>query len=752
MDHEPRATSGNRRTSRRTVISGALALVLLGAAQVTFAPAVEDGSGLVKVPTFRAPDRNLFRGSEQVLASYLMMAAPLANDIVGDRSARNFGFMSGGWWRPRDVQSESNARIMEHVATLSWFYSNERTWNPLYRSVALLPRLEAAVEYYTSLQLEDGSYPEYQGQSSLAATAFGIVAQADTYEALRKMRVAGHSVQRLRESIERAVVWFMNQNAAHWAPPVQVFNQVAAGLVGAQRALQVLGDYPLGQASINERIRYLCEDGQASAGFMHEPLGVDFGYNFTVAMPDLAWLYTATMHPDIVPLVKKYMDFMSYAVLPEPGSNDLWHIPALHARNVTTVVSHPADDISDRAALAKVFLGAVPSIALFLPTREAKDAARAKFESSPEPIPVLDKPDTSPRTWMYGLIAPDGPTRDARDAVEQQLPVLTSERFSKIEDGSMEDQYLFVRRPSYYVASIFGTWIKTYKSTRQLGTLWSPTLGTILVGTNNPKAAEGWETLGPGGEFSTRQSSSTSEYFDSRTSTESQEIDALQVREKTTLFAQRAQSDAGSSEYTVGWGYWDQGIRFTFLTEREGECTQRLPILLKDGDTLTMSDGTTFSFGNNGREVLTSSLVLKRDGGRVLFDLGPKDLRVFITPTGSEMSGGEIHRVGALFETQLVVNTVFLEDSPTEPMQAEAHRHSNGDVSIRITIYPPGEKSVSQVRITGTGLGSEIDLPEPGFQVLERTITPRQTGATTVTVKAYSEDGSGVGEITATIR
>ncbi|VXC45225.1 conserved hypothetical protein [Pseudoclavibacter sp. 8L] len=753
MDDPGQATPVERRLSRRTFMYSVLgAGGLAVGSYIAFAPEAGDGRALAKVPMFAAPSRRLFDDREQVLAPYLMTVAPMANDVVDDPDAEAFGFMAGGWWRPVDAQTKTNSRIMEQVATLAWFCANQRDWNPLYQSTALLARLEAAVGYYTSLQLEDGSYPEQEGNSSLAATAFGLTAQADAYEALVALGVSGPTTLQLRGSIERAVAWFMNKDADHWAPPVILFNQVAAGLVGAQRALQVLSQAPVDQSAISERIAFLCANGQASAGFFHEPYGVDFGYNFTVAMPDIAWLLTQTNHPDLVPLVTRYMDFMQYAVLPEPGSGSLWHIPALHVRNVTTVVSRPRNDLSDRAALARVLLSSVPSIALFLSTSEEKAQARSDFRSASDPIRPLPKRETSPRTWMYGRLAPDGPSKKERDAVEAGLPVLTAERFSKLENGSAHEQYLFVRRPSYFVASVFGFWIKTYKSTRQLGTLWSPTLGTILVGTNNPTAAEGWETLGPAGEFSTRQSSSTSEYFDSRTSTESQKIDALKVREKTTLFAQRAQSDAGSSEYTVGWGYWDQGLRFTFLTQREGECTQRLPILLKDGDTLTMSDGSTFSSGDDGREVLTSSLVLNRDGGRVLFDLGLKDLRVFITPTGNEMSGGEIHRVGVLFETQIAVNTVFLEENPSEPMQAEAHRHSNGDVSIRITVYPPGEKSISQIRITGTGLGTEIDLPEPGFQVLERTITPRRAGATTITVNAYSQDGSGIGEITAKIR
>lgn len=741
------------RVSRRSLIRGALSIGGLAAlSHVALAPEAVADTALAKVPSFAAPSRRLFLDNEQVLARYLMTTVPMANDIVDDPDDEFYGFMGGGWWRDEATQTKQNSRIMEHVATLAWFYANQRDWNPLYRSATLLARLEASIGYYTSLQLSDGSYPEHRGNSSLAATTFGIVAQAETYEALRKRGDSQKSRERLRLSMVKAVNWFMDEQAAHWLSPVAYFNQVAAGLVGAQRALQVLGAPPVDQAAINERISYLCAEGQAPAGFLHEPFGVDFGYNFTVTMPDLAWLYTQTQHPDIVPLVTRYMDFMQYAVLPEPGTGGLWHIPALHVRNIMTGVSRSAQDLLDRGAMAKALLPAVPSIALFLPTAEEKVAARIAFAEAGQPIRAFDNADTSPRTWMYGVLAPEGPAKASRDAVEAQLPVLTSERFSKLEDGSKNDQYLFVRRPSYYVASVFGYWTGGDRSTRQLGTLWNPTLGTILVGTNDPDNPEGWETVGPGGAFTTRKSSSTSQYFDSRTSAPTRVIDAAGVRQKTTLLAQRTQSAAGVGEYVTGWGYWDQGVRFAFITQRAGDCTQRLPLLLKGADSLTFSDGSTFTAGDAGRAAQTSSIVLNRNGARVLFDFGPSTLRTFLRPTGREMSGGQIHRVGVIFQSQIVVNTVFLTDVPGEPVQAEAHRHSNNEVSLRVTVYPAVAKAVAQLRVTGDGVSEVIDVAAAGFQVVERTLTPDRAGATQLTINAHAADGSLIGGTTAAVR
>ncbi|WP_160071873.1 hypothetical protein [Pseudoclavibacter sp. 8L] len=713
------------------------------------------------------------------MAKYLMTVQGIANDIVDDDD-ETYGFMAGMRWRPQDERNQhpGNARVMEHVVTLSHVYAFWTKWNKGYNESPrgyvndpnLLKRLEAAIRHYCNLQLVapddpaiNGGYPEYKdrpGVPSLAATTFGMVAQADTYYALRSRGVAEASRVKLRVSLVRAANWFMNQSASHWNTPIYAFNQVAAGLVGVQRTLQVLNPGTLSwtQADIDERTAFLCANGQAPAGFLHEPYGADFGYNFTVTMPDLAWLHRETGHSSIVPLVQRYVEFMRHAVIREPDTGTLSHVPALHVRNVVRNLDRDPADLQDRGALAKHFLEHVPDIALFFPTLEEKNAARKSFKENPSAVTELDptKISTSPRTWMYGLLAPDGPPQATRAQVEANLPLLTNDRFTKIEDGSKNDQYLFVRRPSYYAVSVFGDWIETYRSTRQLGTLWNPAMGTVLVGTNDPESPEGWETLGPLSTFSTRQSSSTSQFFDNRTSAAGQ-INVAAVRSKTGLFSQRTQSVAGLPDYVTGWGYWDQGLRFTFRTQMAGSCTQRLPLLLKNGDTITFSDGTVFVPGNADLEVQATSFVLARGGKRVLFSYGPTARRTLIKrnpspPPVADIADGTIHRVGVLFETQIDVNIVFLNDVASEPVQAEAHRRGSSEVSLRATVYPASPKAVAELRISGTGVSNTLVLSASGFQVFERTLSQVPAATTALLVAAHASDGSLTGSTTIEIR
>lgn len=754
MDGSIDGSRAGRDWSRRAFVQAAVGAGL-GAVVIPLSSALAVAAGgLPLVQQVASPVRADFAPEEQVFARYLMSAAPMANDIVD--GGPHHGFMGGGWWRPVSTQTFTNARIMEHTATLAWFYANERSWNSrsggLYRNPALLSRLEAAIAYYTSLQFPDGSYPEYEGRPSLAATTFGIVAQADAYEALRKFGVSYDGRLQLRESMERAVTWFMNPGAAHWAPPIPYFNQVLAGLVGAQRSLQVLANPSTDQLQINERIEFLCRHGVAPAGFPHEPLGVDFGYNFTVALPDAAWLYLQTQHPSLLRLAENYIGFARLSVISEPDGGPISHVPSLHSRNTVGSLSRPAEDLNDRAALAKVFLDAVPGIATFFATREEKAAARSAFAASTQPVRALTKPDTSPRTWMYGRIAPDGPSQAQRDEADRSLPALIHERFTKIGRGSVGDEYVFARRPFYYAVGAFGGYDGRNLSTRQLGTLWSPRMGTTLVGTNDANLPEGWETVGPRQGFSTRKAATSVRYFAGRTSSDPV-IDAARAETLTGLFAQRTESAEGSAQFATGWGYWDRGLRFTFITEQTGECVQRIPLLLKPGDEVTFSDGSRFVEGAASAEFLASSFTLRRGGDSMLISYGPSPLRTVVRTSGAGIAGGAIHRVGIIFESRIDIHIAFLGGADISQVLAEAHGFADGRVALRAVLGRSISASAAELRIIGAGTPVSVDLRGgvADYRAIERTLTPA-TAPSSLTLEAYDAGGARIMRSSVSVR
>src|SRR4051812_24335536 len=132
-----------------------------------------------------APDRHAFAPAEQRFAPYLATLAPLVNDINDTDDPALYGHFGGGWWRT--PTGPTNARVQEHVFTLSWFYASSRRWNPYFHDKALLAALDAAIGHYLYLQHPDGSFPEYNvDEHGLAPTGFGIGYLAKTLRNLRQ--------------------------------------------------------------------------------------------------------------------------------------------------------------------------------------------------------------------------------------------------------------------------------------------------------------------------------------------------------------------------------------------------------------------------------------------------------------------------------------------------------------------------------------------------------------------------------------
>lgn len=733
------------------MVGGALGAALALAAQVAF-PTIADapGSPRVRLPRVTAaasPLRSEFADSEQVFARYLISLPDMANDIVDD-DPTTYGFMGGGWWRPTGADDPRNSRVMEHVATLAWFYSTPRPWNAYAGNPALLARLEAAIRYYTALQRPDGSYPVANEDSSLAATAFGLVAQADTYELLLGTGVSEDTMDRLGRSIAAATAWVMNEESPHWQVPILVFNQVAGALVGAQRALQIAAA-DVTQETIDQRVSFLCANGQAPAGFFHESKGPDFGYNFTVAMPDLAWLFQQTQNQDIPKLVQRYVDFMQLALIPEPQGNSFTHVAALHARNILGALERPADDLRDRSALATAFLELVPGIAFLLPTQEEKSEARTAFALSAQPIGGLSKPDTSPRTWMYGPLAASGPTAQQRASVESALPMRARERFTKLAFGSWSDEYLFVRRPSYYFAGAFGERFDGELSTRQLGTLWSPTIGTILFSSNR-RDGTGWATAAVDGTFSTRRSSSESQYFSDSVTNESRPLLRTDVSDADGVFAQRSESRAAPTAWATGWGFWDQGLRFSFSAAGTGPFIHELPFVLKPGDVLAFSDGTALAAGGPDRTLRTSYLTLTRGGDSVLFSLGEQPLLTTITATEIAAAGGTVHTVTITFEEQLGVHLAFLKADGS--LTAEAHALPDGEIAMRVVAAGEIARKMTSLRVAETKAAFDVGSIGSDFTVVEQRLTAPQTPTTKITIEGLDARGAVLGSFSAQIR
>src|SRR5688572_10369885 len=112
-----------------------------------------------------------FSDDELDIPFYLAHFHRLANSVV--ETGENRGFINIAVWRGVQDNKPYNARIMENILSLAYFYSTRRPWNQYYASPAVRVRLEAALEFWCRIQSPDGRFSEYGPQRwNLAATAF----------------------------------------------------------------------------------------------------------------------------------------------------------------------------------------------------------------------------------------------------------------------------------------------------------------------------------------------------------------------------------------------------------------------------------------------------------------------------------------------------------------------------------------------------------------------------------------------------
>lgn len=623
--------------SRRNFLVGAgaaAALLAIGNAGASPALATSAGTVLPLVAPLPAgqPVRAQFAPNEQVLAAYLMIVAPLANSVRD--VAPNYGWMEDGWWRTPN--QPYNTRIMEHVATLSWFYANDRPWNPYYRDPALLGRLDAALGHYLSLQHADGSYPEYSPtEHHLSPTGFGTVALAAV---LRDLRAAGELYDRrvqIRDAIRKSSAWLVDTSRPHWNRPVQFANQVVAGLSGVVEAAHILGE-PAVSASVPNRLQIILKDGQAPAGFFHEPVAPDAGYNFDVMLPDLGALYKRLPDPSIIQLAERFAAWWGYVVVLEPGRNEGFILSGTSARNiVATFVPTPVDDV-DRSALARTLLPHVPALRAFFASSEEKTQARDDWAASTAPVAPRQKQDSSPRLHMHVPQSPVGVLGTQRDAQVAALRYRQESTFTELRRGTLDQQYVFVRRPGYYTAALYGV---RQNSLQRTGTnaFWHPVAGMLAL-TVNSTGPDDWTTINDTAGTASSRGPVTATHHAGETATGAA-ISADGLTGYTGVFTTRYTTADGAVRTDVT--HRADGIRRVLSTA--GPSRERIPLIIGQGDVVAFANGTPAPYG---QETITTTrgLTVTRGALRFVIDWGV-DREAKYAPMDRAYLGNRTHRI-----------------------------------------------------------------------------------------------------------
>jgi hypothetical protein len=452
------------------------------AASATWTPLRPTPAASIDIDTFT--DEEVLPGTNAVhgLPYALLHLPALANAVVAE--GPNRGFIDARLWRWEKDNRPHNARVMENIASLAFFYTADRPWNPHRHSPALRARLEAALEFWLGLRDSHGFFAEYRpGERSLAATAFGTKFMARTLDLLLDdaapidsdllARVVAAQGETLRASLARDA--FLRDGRT-------VTNQYG-NLWGAALAHLARQPDPALEALLRRRLAEAGPLFQSPAGYYYEANGPDWAYTFDTHHTNLEHLWPRARHLDLAETFiaeeARWTDWLADNAVLEPDGSRFVLNRAIETRRRQ----------GELARLDSPFAEVVPLLRAFSRTRAeaAAEAAalRAAWRNSLPDGPPLDMHSSTMNGYRpYMVMKEPGtvwrPDDAERAAARAALPYLARDRYTRQRaDDRHPFVFTYVRRPAYYAAFNAGRPLSAQQRLG-LGLLWHPALGAVL--------------------------------------------------------------------------------------------------------------------------------------------------------------------------------------------------------------------------------------------------------------------------------
>lgn len=559
-----------------------------------------------------------FDDEEVDLPYYLANMHEVANAVVEDGS--DAGFIARHVWRNAADQAPYNARVMENILSLAWFYTANRPWNPYFGDRSLRRRLELALSFWTDMQADDGRFSEYGRYNwNLAATAF---ATKFIGEALVRL---DRSVVRLDEDVceaaldaLRAAIMVTLTDDELREHGSSFANQYSNVWGGAGAYLSIRDDEEVRaalEAALDDAERLL-----SPAGYYYEADGPDFGYGWGTEQSNqqAAWHYLGivdeTLQDAFVEHAEPFWEWLSYAAVVEPDGTAWFHPGGVAART---------DWGSSRAGfgVGNPLAEEIDTVKAFHYTdRERADWIAHHRSMRQNRWPAVERLGYGFSAYSpYAFLHRDHaratvPAVDRRTARER-LPYVAGDRFTHQRvDDRVGTAFTFVRRPSYYAILSAGSLANDGQS-NGLHLIWHPTAGTW------------WQTAREGPRYGTATGDATLE-------TDADEITYEVAGEPVQPTVGTADLPDGPLTVAYRAAGDSKELRFdeeiTVDIAVDGGFTEAVPLLLRerdrvsidhDGDRFTLEldrDDTSFLItaeGVNAHEPTTDSFHVGRAGG-----------------------------------------------------------------------------------------------------------------------------------------
>ena len=545
-----------------------------------------------------------FSDAELDLPYYLFHFHRVANAVVLEGEQR--GWITLSVWRGDGNQRTYNARVLESQLSLAYFYCVKRPWNPYYANPAVRARLEAMLERWCNMQSPDGKFSEYaEGRWGLAPTAFATKFTGETLRLLAggpPIDAALH--ERVRQAQRKALlITFSDPDLLEHGRSYA--NQFSNAFAGALAWLALFPEDNEVRTALMERMKAAATELQSPAGYFYESDGPDWGYNLSTHQSNLhiEWHYARStpFEPLVLEEVRRFYDWLSWnAVIDPDGSGFVLN------RAIETRQRRPWQDV-DEDVQSRNF-STVPQAEVvelaraFVPNREQESARirqmRTELETNWPNVPALEAGNFrafGPYAFLHRSMVHWLPSAAQQVEARAQLPYQPNGRYAHLRADSRHDvQFLYVRRPNYYVAFNAGEQINAQQR-YGLGLLWAPGTGTLTQSqTSSDEAVWGTSMDGRNAPY---------EAGDLRATIE---VNGEAVRPGPGA------RDLGNGDVTVRYPLGEQGrktLRFDndrirIQTEHPGAFSEFVPLTTREGDNLRI-DGNRLLLDRDGRTVLT---------------------------------------------------------------------------------------------------------------------------------------------------
>jgi hypothetical protein len=457
-------------------------------------PAVPD----VDLSKFKPSD---FTDNELDIPYYLKHFHTFANGVL--ETGPNKGFINIAVWRSTDVNKPYNARIMENILTLAWFYCTKRPWNIYYASPALRPRLEAALSFWCNMQHVDGRFSEYGPQQwNLPATAFSTKFMGESIRLLKAGPAIDKELLQKVIAADRKAIMAVLTMEDLYNHGKDYSNQYTNVWAGALAYLSLFRDTAI-RSRLIARIKQSATDFQSPAGFFYEAGGTDFGYNFNTHHSNLWMAYNYSRGTSLAHAFteeeKRYYSWISYNAVPEPQSLNYTINRAIEMRQkATTTGSYfTTSPLGEAVAGIRAFNRSSAE------KKKAIAEARKNLEQNwPNVQPLATGAFTalSPYAFLHRTHYQWYPSTQQKETAIRELPYIKSNRFIHQKmDSRHPTVFTYVRQPGYYACFNSGPLLKPQQR-YGLGLLWHPKAGAFLQSQTDTDDAA-WGTKPEGGRL-----------------------------------------------------------------------------------------------------------------------------------------------------------------------------------------------------------------------------------------------------------